>query len=799
MEGFARDVATTIRVLLRKPAFLAVTTLTLALGVGANTAIFSVLQRALLAPLPYPESDDLLWVSDKRIGGWAGNSSTILNLIDIQERTRRLSGLAIYQSTTINLSGDGSAERARAYRVSSEFFGVLQLPPRPGRDFTAAENRVGAAPVAIIGQGLWERRYASDPDVLGRTLMVNSEPHTIIGVSSPDLRLAGDPDIFLPFRWDLATLNRGNRAVYSLARLAPGATLADANAELARLFTDLSTEHPGPNEGWSTEAVLLKDSLVGDANRRLLYVLAGAAGMVLLIACVNVANLLLARAETRGREMAVRAALGAGRRRVISLFLAEGMTLALIGGAGGVVVAALGVPLLQRYLVQGLPGAEDPVVSLPVLGFALAVAVVAGFLTGLGPALTTRLRDVQGSLREGGRGSTGRGSALRRGLVVVQISLAVTLVAGAGLLLRSFWAVSSIDLGLHEPEQVVAFSVSLPEAVYPDATAVGGFFRDFTSRIAQIPGVVGATVSNRLPLSAGTNVTEVHLVSDPDRTAGFMELRTVTPDFFTTAGIEIVRGRGLRSGDALDEPGRVVVSEALARELMPEGGDIIGQQIAVWDGFAPHVVGVAADTRDRGPTREPPPTMYFDLGGPFQPASESILVRTEGAPLEVVPDVRAILQSMDPGLAMSQTRLLSDQVRDVVGRGRTSLLRMILLFGLLALALGGIGIYGVMAWFVAQRRREIGVRIALGAGRNAVAGLVLRQGIRMTALGVALGVGGALASTRLMESLLYEITPTDPLTHGAVALLLAGVATFATWIPARRAARTDPVDAFRSD
>ncbi len=799
MEGFTRDVATTVRVLLRKPAFLAVTTLTLALGVGANTAIFSVLQRALLAPLPYPEPDDVVWVSDKRIGGWAGNSSTILNLVDVQERTRALQQLAVYQSTTINLSGDGSAERASAYRVSPEFFGVLGLAPRPGRDFTSPENIEGATPVVVIGHGLWQRRYGGDAAAVGRTLMVNSEPHTIIGVAAPDLRLPGRPDLFVPFRWDVGSLNRGNRAVYSIGRLRPTTTLDEANDELATLFAELRTEHPGPNEGWSMEAVRLQDSLVGDANRRLLFVLAGAAGMVLLIACVNVANLLLARAETRGREMAVRAALGAGRGRVVSLFLAEGLTLALIGGLGGVVLAALGVPLLQRYLVRGLPGAEEPALSLPVLGFTLAVAVLAGLLTGLGPALTTRLRDVHGGLREGGRGSTGRGSALRRTLVVVQISLAVTLVAGAGLLLRSFWAVSSIELGLHEPEQVVAFNVSLPSSVYPDATTVGGFFRDFTDRIAQLPGVVGATVSNRLPLSAGTNVTEVNLVGDPDRTADFMELRTVTPAFFTTAGIEIVRGRGLQVGDALTEPGQVVVSQTLARELTPDGGEIVGRQIAVWDGFEPVVVGVAADTRDRGPTREPPPSMYFDLGGPFQPATEAILVRTEGSPLEVIPEVRAILGSMNPTLAMSDTRLLSDQVRDVVGRGRTSLLRTILLFGVLALALGGIGIYGVMAWFVAQRRREMGVRIALGAGRNAVAGLVLRQGIQMTGIGVLLGVVGALASTRLMESLLYEVTPTDPLTHGAVALLLASVAAFATWIPARRAARVDPVEAFRSE
>lgn len=381
----------------------------------------------------------------------------------------------------------------------------------------------------------------------------------------------------------------------------------------------------------------------------------------------------------------------------------------------------------------------------------------------------------------------------------MQISLAVTLVAGAGLLLRSFLAVSAIDLGLDEPEQVLVFNLTLPGAVYPDATATAGFFRALTTRIDRLPGVVSATVSNRLPLSAGTNVTEVSLANDPSRTAGFMELRTVTPSFFEAAGVAVVRGRGLRVGDAVVEPGQVVISEQLARELMPDGGEILGQQITVWDGFEPIVVGVAADIRDRGPTRAPPPTMYFDLGGPFQPTTESVLIRHEGDPLEVLPEVRTIVADLDPGLALDGVQLLSDQIRSVVGRGRTSLMQMISLFGAVALLLGGIGIYGVMTYFVARRRREMGVRIALGAGRGTVARLVLRQGIQMTGVGIIVGVAGALGTSRLMTSLLYDVTPMDPITHASVALLLAGVAVVATWLPARRASRIDPIEAFRDD
>lgn len=799
MDGWIGDLKTTVRTLLRKPAFLVLTSLTLALGVGANTAIFSVLQRALLAPLPYPDADELVWVSDKRIGDWGGNSSVILNLLDVRERSRALSGLGIYQTAAFNLSGDGNAERAQGLFVSPEYFDVLGAPLEMGRSFTPDENVLGAAPVVVIGYGLWQRRFGGDPGAIGATLMVNSEAHTIIGVADEAARLHIRPDVYVPFRWDVASLSRGNRAVYSVGRLSDGFTLEAANADLETTFEALAREYPGSNEGWSMEAIPLKDSMVGDANRRLLYILAGAAGMVLLIACVNVANLLLARAENRGREMAVRAALGAGRRRVVSLFLTEGLALAMVGGLGGVLVAVVGVPFLQRYLVRGMPGADAPTLSLPVLGFALCVTILAGVLTGLVPALTTRLGDLQDGLREGGRGTTGARSNLRKALVIVQVSLAVTLVAGAGLLLRSFQAVSSIDLGLDEPEQVAVFNLTLPAAMYPDPTAVGGFFRDLTTRIGQLPAVTHATVSNRLPLSAGTNVTEVNLVSDPSRTAGFMELRTVTPDFFDAAGIRIVRGRGLQVGDAVGQPGQVVISEQLARELLPEGGEILGQQIAVWDGFEPTVVGIAADTRDRGPTRAPPPTMYFDLGGPFQPTAESVLIRTQGPPLEVLADVRAIVRDLDPTLAMDGVQLLSDQVRAVVGRGRTSLMGMILLFGGISLLLGGIGIYGVMAYFVAQRRREMGVRIALGAGREAVARLVLRQGIQMTAIGIVIGVAGALAASRLMTSLLYDITPMDPMTHGTVALLLAAVAVVATWIPARRASRIDPIEAFRDD
>jgi predicted permease len=801
MEAWARDLRVAARTLLRRPGFAAVAVLTLALGIGANTAIFSVLYGALLAPLPYPEPDRLVWLSDARKGGWTGNSQSIPNLLDLGEQSTTLAELAIYGYASVNFAGDGEAERLQAMLVSPEFFRVLGAPPRLGRDFAPEENHVDAAPVVILGHALWQERFGGDPAVVGRTVVLNATPYTVIGVASPDLELHRTPAAFTLFRWDPANLSRGSRSYNAMARLVPGVTVDAADAELKGLFARLESEYPEPNAEWTVDAIPLRSWMIGRDGGRQVLLLAGAALLVLLIACVNVANLLLARAESRSREIAVRGALGAGRGRIVRLFLGESVLLAVVGGFLGVGLAYWGVNLLTATFASSLPrGATGAALglSLPAVLFALATALATGVFIGLVPALRARLGDLYDGLREGGRGALGAATGLRRALVVAEVALAMTLVAGAGLLLRSFWAVSSIDVGLEAPERVLTFQLSPPSVAYPDRTAVAGFYGSLAGRLEALPGVESVGFTNRAPLDGGTNLTDVASGENPDVMSHFVEIRTVNPGFFEAAGIPLVAGRTFEPGDAREDFDGVVITRELGRQLFGDE-DPLGRTIHAvsWGDFRPTVIGVAEDTRDMGPTRAPPPGFYLPLGGPWVVNSLVALVRTRGNPLDVAPAVREQLRALDAALPLYDVRLLSDVVSQRAGGGRRLSLTLVLIFGGVALVLGAVGIYGVMSFVVAARTREMGVRIALGAGRGDVSRLVMRQGIRLTALGIALGVGGALASSRFLESLLYEVRPSDPLTHGAVAALLTAVALLASWLPARRASHVDPLEALR--
>lgn len=799
MEGWTKDFRIATRSLARRPGFVAIAALTLALGVGANTAIFSFLYSALLAPLPFPDPDELVWVSDVSPGGWRGNSSSIPNLLDLGRRSSSLESLTIYQGRSFNLAHEsGDPERVTGLVVSPELFTTLEMPVRVGRDFTREENMAGATPVAILDHGFWERRFGSDPDIIGQTLTLNAETHTIIGVASPEVRLLRDPQVFVPFRWDEAALSRSTRNVNGIGRLTSDTRLEVANLELRSLYARLADEYPESNEDWSVAATPYRDYGLGASQRKQIILLLGATGLVLLIACVNVTNLLLARAEVRGKEMAVRAALGAARGRLAALFLSESLLLAGLGGSLGLAGAFAGIPLLERFFDSGLGGNEPAGMSEPVLAFGLGAALLCGLLVGLIPGLTAQVKDIQKVLREGGRGATGAGGRLRRGLVVVEVALAVTIVAGAGLLLRSFWAVSSVELGLEDPDQVLVFSVAPPTATYPDATSVAEFYSNLVTGLERLPQVESAGVTSRMPLNGGTNVTEMYANDNPDRTSGFVEIRTVTANYLEAAGIKLLRGRALQPGDEDPEGGHIVISQELARQLFPEE-DPLGKQITVWNGYSPTVVGVAADTRGLGPTRAPPPLVYFHVGGQFQPNQLLVMTRARGNPLDLVADARQVLSGLDATVPVFDIRVMGDVVSQTVGRGRRSSTSLVVMFGALALFLGAVGIYGVMSYFVAQRTREIGVRIALGARSGEVTGLILRQGVRMTALGVGGGVIGAIFAGRLLASMLYEVRAVDPLTHGSVAVLMAVVAISATWIPARRASRIAPTEAFRED
>jgi putative ABC transport system permease protein len=803
MGGWMGDLRIAARTFTRKPGFAMIAVLTLGLGIGANTAIFSVLHGALLAPLPYPDSDQLVWLSDARQGGWTGNSQSIPNLLDLREQASSLDELAIYGYESVNFADGDEAERLQAMVVTPEFFRVLGVAPVIGRDFAADENHVDAPALVILGHALWQERFAGDPGVVGRTVILNAAPHTVIGVASPDLELHRRPAAFTLFRWDPANLSRGSRSYNGMARLTAGTTVEAADVELKGIFARLEAEYPEANAEWTVDAVPLREWMIGRDGGRQVWFLAGAALLVLLIACVNVANLLLARAEVRGREIAVRGALGAGRGRIVALFLGESVLLSLAGGALGVALAWVGVRTMTATFGGALPrGATGASLGInaPVLGFALGAALLTGVVVGLIPALRSRLGDLFEGLREGGRGAAGAATGLRRALVVAEVALAMTLVAGAGLLLRSFWAVSSIDVGLARPEQVLTFQLSPPSAAYPDRTAIVGFYGDLESRLASLAGVAAVGFTNRIPLNGGTNLTDVASGENPDVMSHFVEIRTVNPGFFGAAGIPIVAGRGFEPADLREDFDGVVITEELGRQLFGEE-DPLGRTIHAvsWGDFRPTVIGVAADTRDMGPTRAPPPGFYLPVGGPWVVSSLVVLVRSNGDPLDAATAVREQLRALDPALPLYGMRLLSDVVSQRAGGGRTLSLTLVLLFGCVALVLGAVGIYGVMSYVVAQRTREMGVRIALGASRTDVSRMVMRQGIRLTALGIVIGVAGALASSRVLESLLYEVRASDPLTHSAVAALLGLIALAASWLPARRAARVDPLTAMREE
>lgn len=800
MKGWLRDLRVALRSLVHRPGFTAVAVLTMALGLGANTAIFSVVYGALLAPLPYPDSDGLVWLSDARKGGWTGNSESIPNLLDLRAESKTLEDLAIYGTSSLNFAHGEEAERISGMVVSPELFGVLRTPPRLGRDFTPEENQPDAPPVVILSYDLWQSRFGGDPDVLGTQVVLNARPHTVIGVASPDLELRGNPQAFVLFQWDEANLSRGSRSYNAIARLAPGATVEAADAELKGIFARLEQEYPGANKDWTVDAIPLKELMIGREGRRQVLMLAGAALLVLLIACVNVANLLLARAEVRGREIAVRGALGAGRGRLISLFLSESVILGIAGGIVGLVGAYWGVHLLLGLYAGSLPRGSTVSLSGVAILFGLGASLVTGVAVGLLPALRTRMRDIYDGLREGGRGAAGAVTGLRRALVVAEVALAVTLVAGAGLLLRSFWAVASVDVGLDRPEQILSFQLSPPSAAYSERPTIVDFYTNLTNSLASLPGVEAVGLTNRLPTDGGTNITDVASGENPDVMAHFVEIRTVNPGFFEAAGIPLVSGRGFAPADQREDFMGVVITRELGRQLFPDE-DPVGKTLDVvsWGSLKPEIIGVAEDMRDMGPTRAPPPGFYLPFGGPWMVPSLAVLVRANGNPLELTPLVREQVRRLDPALPVFNVRLMSDVITQAAGGRRKLNMSLILLFGGVAVLLGAVGIYGVMSYVVTQRTREMGVRLALGARQGDVSRLVLRQGIRMTALGIVLGIGGALASGRVLASLLYGVEPSDPATHVTVAVLLTVVALLSCWLPARRAARVDPVEALRNE
>ena len=812
MDNLLQDLRYAVRQLLRSPGFAAVAVLTLALGIGANTAIFSVISSVLLQPLPYGDADRVVAVWNS----FRDNEQMSLSapeLIDYREGIRSFEALAAYRQAAVNLTGEAEPERLSAGRVTANLFEVLGTEAMIGRTFTAEEDVPGQNNVVVLGYSLWQRRFAGDPSVVGSAVRLNGTLRTVVGVMPPSFRLPIDYEtedatqLWTPLALDLNNLGgRGYHNLHAVARLRPGATREQANAELRLLTQRWLDEGIEDLEGFTATTVPVKEEVIGDIRPALL-VLFGAVGFVLLIACANVANLLLVRADQRQKEMAVRVALGAARRRIVSQLLTESALLAAVGGALGLLLAWLGVQALVALDPASIPRLEQATLDTRVLAFTGLVTLLTGVLFGAIPALRASRPDLVGPLKEGGRNTTrGRsGQRFRRALVAAEIALSVVLVIGAGLMVRSFWQLQQIELGL-QPESVLTMRLSLPAAEYPEAANITAFYSQLLERVQALPGVRSAGAAAILPLAGNIGDWGIDIdgrAEGPEENfSGYLQI--VTPGFFETLGLTRVSGRFLEGTDRPDGLPSVVISEAMARQYWP-GENALGRRFRVRgqeEGPWFTIVGVVGNVRYNAVVEESLPVMYFPheqvplfLGGV---SSMALVVKTATDPLTATGAVREVIRSMDPSLPISEVRSMEQIVNTAFSEPRFTML-LLAVFAGVALILGAVGIYGVIAYMVNQRTHEIGVRMALGARAADVRQLVVQQGAMLALIGILLGLAAALVTTRVLSSLLYEVSTTDPATFAAVALLLGAVAVLASYLPARRATRVDPMVALRAE
>ncbi len=813
MDHLVQNLRFALRQFARRPGFTLVAAVTLALGIGANTAIFSVVSSVLLRPLPYADADGLVTVWNSLTGsGFVSLSEP--ELIDYREEIGSFDKLAAYRFTESNLTGDGEPERIPAARVTANLFGTLGRPPAVGRAFTAGEDRPDRDNVVILSEGLWQRRFGGDPSVVGRTIQVDGRARTVIGVMPPGFRLPADleneqpSEMWLPLALDPENLaGRGQHFLQAVARLAPGATPAQATAELELLTRHWVAEGIVQDEAFTAFAVPLRDEVIGDIRQALLILFA-AVGFVLLIACANVANLMLARADERSREFAVRTALGADRGRIVGQLLTESLVLALLGGAAGLILAAWGIEAIGGLAPATIPGLDAVSLDAKVLAFTALVSIVAAIVFSVLPAIQTVGRDVISPLKEGGQNaSAGRGrQRARRSLAVAEVALAVVLVIGAGLLFRSFQEMRQVELGF-DPENVLTFQLTLPQADYAGSERMIDFYAELRDRVEATSGVhsVGATALLPLDQSIGDWGIDIEgrERGPGERFQGYLQI--ITPGYLESMRIPLVSGREMEETDRADGQPVVVINERMAERYWP-GEEALGRRLRIRaDDPGPWftVVGVVADIRHNAIIEEPRHEMYFPhaqlplaLGGTT--AAMNLVVRTTGQPLAMTASIREIVRSIDPNLPLANVRTMERVVDRALAKPRFTMV-LLGVFAALALLLGAVGIYGVMAYGVTRRSREIGIRMALGAGTGSIIRMVVLQGIAIVGSGVALGLTAAFALSGVVASLLYGVSATDPLTFLSVPMLLGFIALAAAWLPARRATRMDPVVALRAD
>ncbi|HEV2803543.1 MAG TPA: ABC transporter permease [Chthoniobacterales bacterium] len=792
-----------LRQLMKAPSFTAVAIITLALGIGACTAIFSVVNTVLLRPLDNPDPERIVIIRETQLPQFPEFSVSPPNYLDWEKQTKSYEHLAAYAGATLNMTGDGEPQRLTAIKATAHYFEVMGIKPVLGRMLLPEEDAPGKNHVVVLSYGFWQRVFGGARDIVGKTIQLNGEPYNVVGVGPAGFSVSSKLDVWTPMAFkpeETANDARGGHYINVVGRLKPGVSVAQARAELTVIADQLAKQYPDPQKGWGIFMMPLQDYLVRDV-KPVLYTLLGAVGCVLLIACANLANLLLARATARHREISIRAALGAGRGRLIRQLLTESVVLALCGGAAGVLLARWGLDALLALAPTSLPRITEIHLDSGVLFFSLALSVVTGLVFGIAPAWLAARTDMNEALKQGSRGSTEGGARgrLRSALVVVEVTLALVLLGGAGLLARSFIQLAKVDPGFN-PENATLMRLTVPERKYKEKEQQTAFANALLERVKNLPGVQAVGITHSMPLVGdyvlGFNIEGRPAVDPADLPS--TNYYAITPDYFRAMGIRLVRGRVFTAQDDAKAPRVAIINETMARQFFPNE-DPIGKRINITNGPDTwrEIVGIVGDIKQYGVDKATSAQSYEPFAQvPF--TSFNVVIRTKGSPAGLLGSLRPAVYAVDKDQPVGIIRPLEEIMADSIARQRFAMM-LLTVFSGVALVIAAVGIYGVMAYNVVQRTGEFGIRMALGAQQRDVLRLVLTQGGKLIGLGLLIGLIATLAASRAMGSMLFNTSAYDPLTLATITVVLAAVALVACFFPANRATKVNPIEALRAE